>query len=340
ADAGHRSSLPPLTADATPEEKDLYWLRHHYQGDKQKQLTLRAVLMGGVLGLFMAMSNLYTTLKLGWSFGVVVTACVLSFVIWNVLRILSRGRLSRMSVLENNCMASTASAAGYSTGATVGTAVRALFMVQGQYLPWPALSGRVFFSAGLGVFFAIPMKRQMINHEQLPFPTGTAAAETLRSLYSHGTEALHKAYGLLTALGLGLGVGLLRTYGTVVEQLAQTRWKQPWLERLASGLHIPEDIALGGFLNPVARGHMAGLALEPSLLLIGAGMIIGTRVCLSMLAGSVLLYYVVAPAMLAHDAANAGLAGYVPAFTLNSAGNFNPVRWGLWGGTSLMVFAS
>src|SRR5438132_13678163 len=78
-DAGHEPSIPPLRADATPEEKDLHWFRHHYQGDKQKRLTLRAVLMGGVLGLFIAMSNLYTTLKLGWSFGVVVTACVLSF---------------------------------------------------------------------------------------------------------------------------------------------------------------------------------------------------------------------------------------------------------------------
>ena len=38
-----------------------------------------------------------------------------------------------------------------------------------------------------------------------------AAAETLRSLYSHGKEALHKPYGLLAVLGLGLGVGLLRT---------------------------------------------------------------------------------------------------------------------------------
>jgi len=339
-DAGHQSSILPLRVDATPEEKDLHWFSHYYQGDKQKQLTLRAVLMGGILGLFMAMSNLYTTLKLGWSFGVVVTACVLSFVIWNMLRILSRGKLSQMSLLENNCMASTASAAGYSTGATVGTAVGALLLVQGQHLQWPALAGWVFFSAGLGVFFAIPMKRQMINHEQLPFPTGTAAAETLRSLYSHGKEALHKAYGLLAALGLGLGVGLLRTYGTLIEQLAHTRWKQAWLERLPSWLHIPEEIAFGGFLNPLARGHMAGLALEPSLLLIGAGMIIGMRVCLSMLAGSVLLYYVVAPAMLAHDAAQAGVPGYVPAFAVSGAGNFNPVRWGLWGGTSLMVFAS
>src|SRR5881396_1564024 len=219
-DPAEPSHLPRLPADATAEEKDLHWFKHCYQGDKQKQLTLRAVLMGGVLGLFMAMSNLYTTLKLGWSFGVVVTACVLSFVIWNMLRILSRGKLSQMSLLENNCMASTASAAGYSTGAMVGTAVGALLLVQAQHLPWPALAGWVFFSAGLGVFFAIPMKRQMINHEQLSFPTGTAAAETLRSLYSHGKEALHKAYGLLAALGLGLGVGLLRTYGTLIEQLA------------------------------------------------------------------------------------------------------------------------
>ena len=36
----------------------------------------------------------------------------------------------------------------------------------------------VFLTAALGVFLAIPMKRQMINQEQLPFPSGIAAAET------------------------------------------------------------------------------------------------------------------------------------------------------------------
>ena len=38
----------------------------------------------------------------------------------------------------------------------------------------------VFFLAVLGVTMAIPMKRQMINIEQLRFPSGIAAAETLR----------------------------------------------------------------------------------------------------------------------------------------------------------------
>ena len=69
------------------------------------QLTFRALLMGGVIGMFMSAANLYTTLKIGWSFGVAITAVVISFVTWNLLRTLTGGRLSQMSVLENTCTA-------------------------------------------------------------------------------------------------------------------------------------------------------------------------------------------------------------------------------------------
>src|SRR5262245_47246120 len=93
----------PPPENATPEEKDRHWFQHNYRGDQEKQLTVRAVLMGGILGMFMAISNLYTTLKIGWSFGVSITACVISFVIWNTICSIFRGRLSRMTILENNC---------------------------------------------------------------------------------------------------------------------------------------------------------------------------------------------------------------------------------------------
>ena len=43
--------------------------------------------------------------------------------------------------------------------------------------------------AALGVFAAIPIKRQLINIEQLPFPTGTATAETINALHGHGEVA-------------------------------------------------------------------------------------------------------------------------------------------------------
>ena len=334
------SAIPPLPENATPEEKDLHWLKYHYQGDQQRQLTFRAVLMGGILGMFMSLSNLYTTVKLSWAFGVAITSCVLSYVIWNAMRALSGGRLSPMSILENNCMQSTASAAGYTTGGTVGTAFGALLLIEGVHQPWYVLTPFVLLSAALGVFLAIPMKRQMINHEQLRFPSGMAAAETLRSLYSHGQEAMQKARSLLMALAVGGVVGLLRTYGMLVEQLKNSGRPQAWLANLQSLLHIPEELAFPAWLNPLARGHMVGFVFEPSVLLIGGGMLIGLRVGLSMLLGAVVLYFVVAPQVLGWDAAHAGLAGYVPSFKLSSEGNFNPTRWALWGGTSVMVFSS
>ena len=332
--------IPPLPENATPEEKDAHWFAHVYSGDKVPQLTLRAVLMGGILGMVMSLSNLYTMLQLGWLFGVAITACVLSFVIWNLLRALSGGRLKPMSILENNCMQSTASAAGYTTGSTVGTAFGALLLITGSHQPWYYLAPFVLFSASLGVFIAIPMKRQMINYEQLKFPSGIAAAETLRSLYSRGVEALHKAYSLVIALLVGGLIGLLRTYGTLVDQFKHAGRPQVWLEKLHAVLRIPDEIAFAGFLNPLANGQMRGLAFEPSALMIAAGMIIGLRVCLSMLLGSVLLYYLVAPQLLALDAANAGVAGFVPSFAVSPEGNFYPIRWALWGGTSVMLFSS
>lgn len=338
--AGTTQVIPPLPAHATPEEKDLHWFKYHYQGDKQRQLTLRAVLMGGILGMFMALSNLYTTLKLGWCFAVAITACVLSYVVWNSIRTVLGGRLSQMSILENNCMQSTASAAGYSTGGTVGTAFGALLLIQGAHQPWYVLMPFVLFTAALGVFVAIPMKRQMVNYEQLKFPTGIAAAETLKSLYSKGQEAMQKACSLLAALALGGAVGLLRSYGALLDQLRHAGHAQPWLDRMHSWLSIPEELAFRGWLNPLPRGQMGGLAFEPSVLLIGAGMLVGLRVGLSMLGGAVVLHYFVAPYLLSLDMAQANVAGYVPSFRLSPDGNFNPIRWALWGGTAIMVFSS
>jgi uncharacterized oligopeptide transporter (OPT) family protein len=337
-----QKQIPPDRFQGTPEEIELQWFKQVYtgRGDRDRQLTVRAVIMGGFLGMFMSMSNLYTTLKLSWLFGVAITACVLSFVIWNALRALAGGRLSQMSILENNCMQSTASAAGYSTGTTVATAFGALLLIEGVHRPWYIIGPFVLFTAALGVFVAIPMKRQMINREQLRFPSGTAAAETLRSLYSKGKEALKKAYALLTALGMGGLIGLLRTYGTLVAQLRNCGRPQVWFEKLQSILHITEVLNFPQWLTPLARGHMAGLAFEPSVVLVGSGMIVGLRVCLSMLLGSVILYYLVAPRLLAMDLAHQGIPGYMPSFNLNANGDFNPTRWSIWGGTSIMVFSS
>jgi uncharacterized oligopeptide transporter (OPT) family protein len=333
--------LPLAGFTGTPEEIDRQWFERVYtgRGDSMRQLTLRAVLMGGMLGMFMSISNLYTTLKIGWSFGVTITSCVISFVVWNALCTVLRGRVSRMSILENNCMQSTASAAGMSTGGTLATAIGSLLLITGVHQPWYIAAPFVLLTAALGVFLAIPLKRQMINYEQLKFPTGVASAETLRSLYSHGKVALQKAYSLLATLVIGGVIGLLRGYGTVVDALKEAGRNVGWLEKLSKIIFIPDEIRFGAWLAPLSKIQLAGLSLEPSVLLIGAGMITGLRVSLSMLLGSVVLYYFVVPHLYVLDLANAGVAGYVPSFTVKGD-VINPIRWALWGGTSVMVFSS
>lgn len=330
-------NIPILPPDATPEMKDQHWFKYVYQGDRMPQLTLRAVFMGGLIGMAMSLSNLYTTVKLGWAFGVAITACVLSYVIWNVLRFLSGNRLSQMSILENNCMASTASAAGYSTGGTVGTAFGALLLIQGVHVGWTILVPFVFLTAALGVFLAIPMKRQMINHEQLPFPSGIAAAETLRSLYSEGREAAQKATSLVTALFIGMLIAFFRGYETLVGALKAVNKAPEWLEKLSHWLRIPELIAFPSDLL-IKRGTVAGWGFEPSALLVAAGMIVGLRVSMSMLFGSLFLYLVMVPYLTGMDANLA--EGVVKSFTYQPDGSINPARWALWGGTAIMITSS
>lgn len=335
--------VPALPADATPEQKDAHWYKYVYQGDKMPQLTLRAVFTGGILGMLLAASNLYTTLNVGWAFGVAITASVISWVFWSVITPIIGCR--KMTILETNCMASTASAAGYSTGSTIATMFGALVLMA---LPpaggtsetlktweihpaWLVVSFTLLTGL-MGVFLAIPMKRQMINHEQLPFPSGIAAAETLRSLYSASKEAARKAYVLLAGLAVGAVVAVLRAGEGTFKFLDAFYAK--------TGLLIPQHVPHHGFTK-VNGKEVYGFGVDTSVLLIGAGLIVGLRVSLSMLLGSAILYFWLGPMLADMDVANAATTGYKPSIDLVAGGTtYHFPRWGLWGGTALMVIAS
>jgi putative OPT family oligopeptide transporter len=332
------ASPEPLPENATQEQKDQYWYTHVYRGDQMPQLTLRAVVMGAILGMLMSVSNLYTVLKLGWTFGVAITACVLSYLIWNGFRTLSGGRLAPMSMLENNCMQSTASAAGQPVVGVVGTMFGALLILDPlhRHYPWYVVGLFCLLTGALGVLLAVPMKRQMINREQLPFPSGTAAATTLRGLYEHGGDAARKARALVIALFAGAFVGVLNT---AEDQFVFLGRFFAWMKLRLFNIHLPELVPADGF-RLLAGKPMVAFGFEPSALLIAAGMMVGLRVSLSIFASSAALYFFFAPWLQGLDAANAGVAGYVASIpTVGGGALFHPVRWAIWGGSSTMVFA-
>src|SRR3954468_5704725 len=189
--------LPIEGFQGTPEEIERQWFEKVYKGrgDSMRQLTWRAVLMGSFLGAILSLTNIYIGLKAGWAFGVAITASILSYAIWSGLYGIGLAK-TKMTILENNCMQSTASSAGYSTGGTLISAFAAYIILNGHPLPIGLTLAWVFFLAVLGVTMAVPMKRQMINVEQLRFPSGVAAAETLHALYSQGAKGLRAAKAL------------------------------------------------------------------------------------------------------------------------------------------------
>ncbi len=311
----HRPDGSARSADEI--EREWYETVYRGTGDRLPQLTVRAVTMGALLGGVMALTNLYVALKIGWTSGVAITACILSYSIWRGLRVLMPGVVrSDFSILENNCMQSTANAAGFSVGGTMASAIAAMLMITGQQMGFWTLFGWNVFLAVIGVAMAVPMKRQMINIEQLKFPSGTAAAETLRSLHSRGGAAVLKARALGLAGLLGAAVAWLRD---------ATFAFMPW--------NLPAAFPFGN-LN-VSGIPLAGLSLrwDMGLITLGAGALIGFRVGWSLLLGALANYLVLAPMM-----ARTGII--TAADPARGIGFGDITRWSLWTGVPIMVVSS
>jgi uncharacterized oligopeptide transporter (OPT) family protein len=281
------------------------------------QLTARALVVGALLGAVMGLSNLYVGLKLGLGVAVVLTATLLG---WACIAAARRLGLVRapLGPLELVMLASTASAAGYSTGVNLATAASAHAMVTGHHIATLTLVAWTLVVAGLGLALAMPLKRQLLDREDLPFPTGRAVAELVRGL-GDAASASERTRVIVVAIAVGAllqaitetGPQLGETLGVEVVALPRT-WPPPvvveWLPALA----------------PITA---AGFTFDLSALLVGSGMLVAVRVAWSMALGAVLCWGVAVP-WLAKSGVLAGV-GYE-----------HGVGWSLWLGVPLLVAAA
>jgi OPT family oligopeptide transporter len=319
--------LPVEGFKGTPEEIERQWFEKVYRGrgDSMLQLTWRAVLMGSVLGGILSLTNLYIGLKAGWGFGVAITACILSYSLWTAICKMGLAK-SQMTILENNCMQSTASSAGYSTGGTLISAFAAYMMMNPEPMPVPFMLAWVFFLAILGVTMAIPMKRQMINIEQLRFPSGVAAAETLRALHSHGEKAIRSAK-LLGVAGVLAGISQIWTDGPeLLDKICNRFYPLSFSWQVGSLTNLVEKLnqAVFGKYWSAWNGRTVQFVWDPIFL--AAGALTGLRVSTSMIVGGTLCWAVFVPILQSR-----GIIG-------PEESDFRAlVQWTLWGGAGCMV---
>jgi len=309
----------------SPEEMERHWFENVYQGDKMKQATFRAVFMGMLLGALMCLSNVYVGLKAGWSMGVAITSCILAYVIFQALT--KAFKLEKFSILENNAMQSAASAAGSMTSAGIVNAIPALMMLNpGAVPPQHILIAWVILISSLGVFLAVPAKRQYINIEQLPYPSGTAAAVTLKALHAEGGEAAQQA----KALGIAGAIGAIITWfrdanipGGMKAFIPAT-WGTGWIKGPWLGSRTVTDAATGITTSVPWTLQNYTLAFEGSLLFVAGGALISFRQAWSMLLGALINYAILAPIFVAN--------GDIETVSFRKISS-----WSLWIGVPMMV---
>jgi uncharacterized oligopeptide transporter (OPT) family protein len=274
-----------------------------------RQLTIRAVTTGMVLGGVLSLCNIYSGLKIGWSNNMSVTAALLGFAFWRALA--ATRRTTPLTILENNLNQTAASSGASISSAGLVAPIPALTMLTGHEMAWPILAVWTFSVCCVGIAVAIGLRRQMILVDRLPFPNGIAAAQTLKEMYASGKEAVMRVQVLIGAGAIAAGV-------KIAEQAK-------WLAKLA----LPGSYTSAA--GPVTMNNLT-FALDPNLLMIGVGGLIGLRAGLSMLLGAIVAYGVLAPIALGEGWATPGAPDVAWFGPLN--------KWLLWPGVTLMVTAS
>ena len=266
-----------------------------------REMTVRAFVVALLVAALMGAAEPAVVLRIGYGPNMSVVSAFLGFIAISLVGLVTRRRGTRF---ENNLVQTAGTAAGSGVGfmAVVLAAIDmlnqrgllALHLSSLQIFSWLAPSGL------LGVLLAVPFRKHYIDHENLTFADGTAAGETLLVL----DEGPRQAGPRVAALGIGGGLSAALTF-------------------LRDGLGaIPGAIPFA-FATPHAAALRVGT--EVGVLSLGAGMLIGARVTLSMGLGMVLAWIVAPGPLLAR--------GLVPELTFNAVLQ----RWIMWPATGLMV---
>ncbi|MGX9219132.1 OPT family oligopeptide transporter [Massilia varians] len=246
------------------------------------EFTLRALIMGTVLGMIFGASSLYLVLKVGLTVSASIPVAVIAITLFHTAKKFG----ARESTILENSITQTAGSAGESLAFGLGVTMPAI-MILGFDLEISRVMLVGVLGGLLGILMMIPMRRTMIvdAHRELKYPEGTACAEVLKAAATEtsraaagearedGSDAARDAKRRAMLIFGGFGIGL--AYKTL--SVSFKGWR---------------DYVNFEFGNPL-KGGSAGAEVSPELL--GVGYIIGPRIALTMAAGGVLSYLLLIP---------------------------------------------
>ena len=226
--------------------------------ESPKELTLRVILVGIVLGVLMTAANAYLGLYAGMTVSASIPAAVMSMIILRTM-------FKDVSILENNAVQTMASAGESLAAGVIFTVPALLVMNLWTSIQWMETLIIATLGGLLGTMFTIALRRLFIVEEALPYPEGVACREVLVA----GEEGGDGALAILYALGIG-GI-----YGLMVK-----------------GFQVTHHTVEGAFTFLTTRMY-AGMDLSVALL--SVGFIVGIRIASFIFFGGVLGFGLLVP---------------------------------------------
>lgn len=234
-----------------------------------KDFNVKTVILGIFLGAVFGSANAYLGLRVGLTISTAIPLAVVSVAILRLLTPI----FGRSTILECNISQTTGSASSSLASGIIFT-IPALFIWSTQLknaeLEPSLLQMTLLAVCGgiLGVLFMIPLRSFLIvkEHQTLPYPEGTASAEVLIAASEGGSTAKF--------VFAGLGLGAL--YKGLISLLYL------WPAKIK--LHLP-----------FIKKGVIGLSATPALM--GVGYILGRRIATIMVAGGLVSWVLIIPAI-------------------------------------------
>lgn len=232
------------------------------------EFTLKAVVLGSIFGILFGAATVYLALKAGLTVSASIPIAVIA---------ISLGRkFFKTTILENNIIQTTGSASESIAAGVVFTLPAFLFLSQDSngetYFNYWTILTLAIFGGILGVLMMIPLRRSLIvkEHENLPYPEGTACASVLIAGDKGGDFAKTAYMGLGVAFVYAIFQHILHIISAVPTWVSsQTNKYFP--SATINGEITPEYMGVGYIIGPriagilVAGGVLSWLGFIPLL---------------------------------------------------------------------------
>lgn len=236
-----------------------------------KEFTLKAIVMGCVMGCLFGAANVYLALKAGLTVSASIPIAVIAITLGR--------RFLRTTILENNIIQTTGSASESIASGVAFTLPGFLFLstINGQsvgagFFNYITILILAIFGGLLGTLMMIPLRRSLIvkEHGVLPYPEGTACASVLKAGEKGGDIAKVAFFGVGISMLYAFLQRILHMIAEVPAYTTQLTNKY-FPSAKISGEITPEYLGVGYIIGPriagalVAGGVLSWLVLNPLL---------------------------------------------------------------------------